>query len=152
MPSPSWGGAPSARQAKQAKLASQRSLADAILRTYEARQRKEGQLVSADVEVIAEARRRLDVWERETTCDLEAQHARVRMVLHGLQQRGHDFLQQELQLAMLPRLLRRDDFVDRFQRHVLAATADELQTVVGFDAYYAEEARYRTDDADAPAR
>ncbi len=34
----------------------------------------------------------------------------------------------------------------------LALPFDELQTVVGFDAYYAEEARYRTDDADAPAR
>ena len=113
-----------------AKLRSQRSLADAILRTYEARQRKEVQLVASDLEVISEARRRLDVWARETESDLEAQQARVRMVLHGLQQRGHDFLNEELQLSMLPRLLRRDDFVDRFQRQVLSSTSDELQAVV----------------------
>ena len=50
--------------------------------------------------------------------------------MHGLRQRGHDFLDAELQLSMLPRLLRRDDFVARFQRTVLADSSQQLQTAV----------------------
>ena len=113
-----------------AKLQSQLSLARAVLATYEGRQRREAALVSADVALVADARRRIDAFAEETAAEFEAQRARVRVVLHGLQQRGHDFLDDELQISMLPRLLRRDDFVQRFQRAVLAGTADELQATV----------------------
>lgn len=113
-----------------AKLRSQLSLAGAILGTYERRQQAEARLVAADLEGIAEARRRLEGWEAETEGELEAQRARISLVMHGLRQRGHDFLDAELQLSMLPRLLRRDDFVARFQRTVLADSSQQLQTAV----------------------
>ncbi len=44
--------------------------------------------------------------------------------------RGHDFLSAELQLGNLPRLLSRDEFMQRFHRAVLADADQELQQVV----------------------
>ena len=113
-----------------AKLQSQLSLASAVLGTYEQRQQREMQTIAADVETIAEARRQLGVWEKETLGELDAQRARVRVVLHGLHTRGNDFLQEELQIWALPRLLSRADFVQRFHQVVLAETTDDLQSVV----------------------
>jgi hypothetical protein len=113
-----------------AKIGSQISLAAAVLGTYERRQEKLAAFVAADDEAVGEARRRLDAWESDMLKELEAHRARVLLVMHALRQRGHDFLEDELQLSMLPRLLSKDDFVQRFHQAVLADAGDELQQVV----------------------
>ena len=112
------------------KLQSQLSLAGAVLSKYEARTANEGAVLSEDVATLEEASRRLAGWETATAREMEGQRARVQLVLSRLSHRGQDFLATELQLGNLPRLLRRDDFVQRFRDGVLADADEELQLVV----------------------
>jgi len=55
--------------------------------------------------------------------------ARAQLVLSSLGQRGHRFLQEELTLSQLPRLLRRERFVGRFEAVVVADTTAQLERV-----------------------
>ena len=122
------------------KLHSQLSLALAVLGRCEVVKRKAAAQVAADVEVIAEARRRLDVWESETRGEFEAQRARLRLVWHGLSQRGTEFLQEELQLSQMMRLaFGREKFVRRFEESVLADADDALQHTAAAIAAWMEQ-------------
>ena len=51
-------------------------------------------------------------------------------MLSLLAQRGHAFLQRELTLAQLPRLVSRGAFAERFEKQVLADTAEQLERAV----------------------
>ena len=64
-----------------------------MLDKYEEAEAREAALVADDVATVAEARRRLAAFEKETVADLDGQRARVRLVMASLGQRGHDFLQ-----------------------------------------------------------
>ena len=110
-----------------AKLDGQRRVASALLRKYEAQQRGAMELVEQDVSVISTARHRLDAWEEGARSDLDARRAEIKVVMHALGQRGQDFLQEELTLLQLPRLLDRDAFVERFQTRVVADANATLQ-------------------------
>ena len=112
------------------KLQSQLGVASKVLAKHEQRQASEARAVSSDLEVIAEARRRVAAWEADTSAEAEAQRARVKLVLSSLSVRGQEFLAAELQLSNLPRLLRKEPFVRRFQDRVLAGADAELKGVV----------------------
>ena len=110
------------------KLQSQLSLSSAILGRCEADKSKAASLLRSDKATIAEAKRRLDVWEEEVKGEFDGQRARVRLVMHGLSSRGADFLQEELQLTQMMRLIMgRDAFVKRFQEKVLSDASQRLQ-------------------------
>ena len=110
------------------KLQSQLSLSSAILGRCEADKSKSASLLRSDKATIAEAKRRLDVWEEEVKGEFDGQRARVRLVMHGLSSRGADFLQEELQLTQMMRLIMgRDAFVKRFQEKVLSDASQRLQ-------------------------
>jgi hypothetical protein len=110
-----------------AKLESPRRVAAALLGKYVKQQRAAMELVEGDLEVIDEARVRLGVWEAETKGDLDANRARVKVVMHALAQRGQDFLHDEVTIWQLPRLLNKDAFVERFQQRVVADANATLQ-------------------------
>lgn len=110
-----------------AKLESQLRLASALLTRYEEMQLASTALAEGDLAFVEEARRRLDAWEADAKGDLDARRASIEVVMHGLGQRGQDFLQEEVQLWQLPRLLRRDEFVARFQQRVVADANAKLQ-------------------------
>jgi len=72
----------------------------------------------------------------------------VELVLSQLGQRGHAFLQDELRLSQLPRLLQRDAFVRRFERAVVSDTAEQLQrTVVSVAEWMEVKAERHTSSA-----
>ena len=110
-----------------AKLDGQRRVASALLTKYEGRQRGAMALVERDVEVIGTARHRLDAWEADAKGDLDARRARIKVVMRTGSASAQDFLQEEITLLRLPRLLDRDAFVERFQRRVVADANVTLQ-------------------------
>ncbi len=65
------------------KLQSQLAVAAAVLGKYEGRQAHEQRVVAQDMETLAEARRRVAAWEAATAAEMDAQRARIKLVLHG---------------------------------------------------------------------
>ena len=123
------------------KLHSQRQLARAVHGRCEAVRRQAFAQVVADLGVVEEARRRVDAWEGETRGELDAQRARMRLVLLALKQRGVDFLGAELELSQMLRLLLggKSAFVERFHAEVLADASEELQRTAQAVASWMEQ-------------
>ena len=95
-------------------------------------------------------RKQLERGAAETAADFGGQRARVELVVSQLGQRGHNFLQDELRLTQLPRLLRKDELMRRFETVVVSDTAEQLQrTVVAVAEWMEAKAdRHRSTAAD----
>jgi len=115
------------RRSGSYKLLSQLATASRLLQTYEEAEEAQRALVRSDVDAIGTARARIDQFEQAMLRDGHAQRAKAQLVLAHLAQRGTRFMQDELVLTQLPRLLRRDAFITRFEQRVVADTAEQLE-------------------------
>lgn len=111
------------------KMVSQLATASRLLELYSRVEDHNAVLSRADADTVAQARERIRDFETHTRVDFDAQVARAQLVLAQLGVRGHRFLQQELTLSQLPRLLSRERFVSRFEAMVVADVSAQLERV-----------------------
>ena len=111
------------------KMLSQLATAWRLLEVYSRIEEQSTSLARADADAVDEAKQRIAEFERSTRNDFDAQVARAQLVLAQLGQRGHRFLQEELTLSQLPRLLSRERFLARFEKVVVADATTQLERV-----------------------
>jgi GTP-binding protein EngB required for normal cell division len=111
------------------KMMSQLATASRLRELYSRVEEQNDALARADADAVAQARDRIKEFEATTRADFDAQVARAQLVLAQLGVRGHKFLQQELTLSQLPRLLSRERFVTRFEKAVVADVSAQLERV-----------------------
>jgi len=111
------------------KMVSQLATASRLLEVYASAEASQLALVAADRDAVDDVGQRVHAFQATMRADFEPQVARAMLVLARLGQRGHRFLQEELTLSQLPRLLSRDALVKRFESTVVADSSAQLEAV-----------------------
>jgi len=116
-----------AGQAVALKLSNPLGVAARLLADQEAVARSRLELLAEDLAAIDDIERQLAVYGEDVDREFSLRLADIDLVLHALERRGVEFLDDTVRLVRLPALLRRDELRAAFERQVVADAPQQVE-------------------------